>query len=293
MNVGVNIHQDHEYARRIAQLENHFDLKKKLDAQIIEHLSSEKRALYIKISSLDAASKRIYEEIYQFLLDKIEEGKLSNERELLREFESEFKERLMKGTESYLKESSVNKERSRSFIPSRTSGQANNLNAQKNEEGRTGELSDTMARVTALLERTKNHREFAVDSKKSANPYRQAMQSKVNRAFDLREGNMRKRLKTPDRAAPKSYVSKSRRGEDESVASKSQRGLTDVVDNPSRNFFDQGSKDEPKKEYKFDYRAYLKENVSNDPGTGIGDYKRNENWKYENHPNEDGDVGTN
>ena len=67
MDIGLSVHKDHEFARRIAQLEHHFEMKKKLDAQIIEHLAAEKRSLYVKLGEHKRQFSSFYNEAYTFM----------------------------------------------------------------------------------------------------------------------------------------------------------------------------------------------------------------------------------
>lgn len=73
MEFGISVGHDHEFARRIAQLEHHFEMKRKLDSQIIELLAAEKRELYVKLGELKNASQVIYQDIYEFLTNKSRE----------------------------------------------------------------------------------------------------------------------------------------------------------------------------------------------------------------------------
>lgn len=88
MDIGVSIHKDHEFARRIAQLEHHFEMKKKLDSQIIEHLAAEKRALYVKLGEQKRKQNAFYSETLQFIKDNVSGG---NSSSLVSKFEDQFK----------------------------------------------------------------------------------------------------------------------------------------------------------------------------------------------------------
>ena len=217
MDIGLSVHKDHEFARRIAQLEHHFEMKKKLDAQIIEHLAAEKRSLYLKLGEHKRQFSSFYNEVQSFVTQKLKESGLGT-IPIMDEFEAKFKDKYLnpmivgsagdpsnvnllknaqKGSETGRNPaalSNTDKTDRSASIPRYARGPAEEPTTAKKESTTTNIRSRYNLREQ--LNQQDQEREKGADD----TPGKREIKERTFKAYDMRDEINRKSTKTPDRA---------------------------------------------------------------------------------------------